>query len=149
MIIKVLSKRCKIGPFLDVFASEDQGLTCIQNKKPSPKWQVLHGYVQAMELRNWHVNLQNSHQSLKERIVFFVNGGTAVAKAQPNCASGGGWLSSHHQCTGNTHRNRMKFTLVKDVGVQLATAIKIRTSKKFDLWRIHEDSKIGAAFPRR
>ena len=32
MIIKVLSGGYKIGPFLDVFASEDQGLTCIQNK---------------------------------------------------------------------------------------------------------------------
>ena len=90
-----------------------------------------------------------------------INGGTAVAKAepedldlrigrpiafhleitpqspsdrlhpgQPGRASGVRLLSSHHQCTGKTHRNHVKFTLVKDVGEKLATAEEIRTSQR-------------------
>ena len=30
-------------------------------------------------------------------------------------------LSSHHQCSRKTHRNRVKFLFVKDVGIQSAT----------------------------
>ena len=38
------------------------------------------------------------------------------------CASGGRLPSSHHQCTGKTHRNHVKFTLMEDVGMKSARA---------------------------
>ena len=48
-------------------------------------WQVLHGFVYAVELRDGHVNHQKSHQRLKERL-------------------GVGMVSSHHQCTGKASK---------------------------------------------
>ena len=61
-----------IGPVLDVFVSEDQGLTCRKREtlecRHHRTWQVLRGYVLAVELRNGHVNHQNSHQRLRARI---------------------------------------------------------------------------------
>ena len=38
--------------------------------------------------------------------------------------------SSHHQCPAKTDRNRVKFSLVKDVGVRSALAKDIRTSPR-------------------
>ena len=53
---------------------------------------------------------------------------TQVTQIPPRLASGDGLLSSHHPCTGKTRRNRVKFTFVKDVGMQLVTAEGFRTN---------------------
>ena len=62
---------------------------------------------------------------------------TKISQSSPGWASGDWLLSSHHQCTGKTHRNRVKFTLVKDVGTLLAASEEIRRAKD-DLQRTHE-----------
>ena len=53
---------------------------------PHRKWQVLHGY-EDVEFRNGHVNHQNTHLSLKERIVF-LNKEEPQSPKIPICASG-------------------------------------------------------------
>ena len=40
-----------------------------------------------------------------------------ASQIPPDRASGDRWLSNHHQRTEKTHRNHLKFTLVKDVGM--------------------------------
>ena len=84
-----------------------------------------------------------------------IHGGTALAQAQPEewdmcigrpfafhhrrCrALEDHLLSSHHQCTGTTHRNHARFTWVKDVGMQLATVEEIRTTPQRSLHSIHD-----------
>ena len=80
MIINVLSGGYKIGPVLDV--SEDQGLMRIEFEVSS----ILHGTawirISPGITYTTHVKRQNSHQKLKEWIVFFSRG-TAVAQTQP------------------------------------------------------------------
>ena len=57
----------KISPVLDVFVSEDEG-SCALTMKYRHHCRILHGYEQAVELRNGYVNRQTLHQELKERI---------------------------------------------------------------------------------
>ena len=73
----------QIGPFPDVFVSDYQGLLCNDIEGSSP----MHGTAwirKAVALHTGHVNRQNSHQTLKERIRCFTNGESGVAHAQPD-----------------------------------------------------------------
>ena len=53
---------------------------------------------------------------------------TQASQILPGWASGDHLFSSHHQCSGKTHRNCVKVTLVKDVGTRFTPAEEIRTS---------------------
>ena len=55
----------EIGPFLNVFVSEDQGLLCIDIDVSSTVGTA--SIQKAVALRPGHVNRQNSHEKLKER----------------------------------------------------------------------------------
>ena len=39
MMLNILTEKDKIGPVIDVFVSEDEGLMCVETKEPSP-WRL-------------------------------------------------------------------------------------------------------------
>ena len=64
-MIRNILGRTNVGPVPDVFVSGDRGLMCIEC---CHQRMALHGYEEAVELHNGHVNRENSQQKLKERI---------------------------------------------------------------------------------
>ena len=126
----------KIYRVLDVFVSEGQGLLCFTIEVSSP----LHDTARIRRSRGvmqWARRSSEFAEDIEGADTEFVEGGdssTPSPKTQM-CASGDRLrliLKSHrhhHPCTEKTHRNRVKFTLVKDVGTELAIAKETLTSQ--------------------
>ena len=65
----ILERPKLVGPVQGAVVSDDRGLLCI-DIEVSSRCMELHGYEEAVELRSGHVDRQNSHQKLKDRVVF-------------------------------------------------------------------------------
>ena len=117
----------KVGPVLDVFVSEAQGLMCIDIEVSSPVhntvWiQVSRGFA------HWECQSSGFAPETEGTDTVFMNGGTAVAQASPKIRwppsdrlhPGLSDFQARHRETALREKDTWKhekFTEVKDVGV--------------------------------
>ena len=120
--IKTYPGTTKIGPILDVFVSEDQGLLCVDIEVSAYGYEKSRGVSlwprQSSEFAPKIEGPQSLRPSLKtqicasgDRVRFILKSHrhhptdcTQASQILPGRASGDRLLSSHHQCTGKTHR---------------------------------------------